>query len=236
MQELYSKDEDCFELYKILKQKMGNKIDYYGTPYNALFSGKYFSHYRKPHSNIDYLFESGLPFYFKFCKNGFLRISVGSNIEKNTTVGEKLAALSNFYRILVEIYGNPTVFYTTKEDDEVLFSLQWSFVNKEEEIAKFKNDSYFDDASIDKLIIIDEKPNESLGYNLKDETKQIISQQVGLPFELLPLIDENIEDYLMYTKGKKIGIPKGAKTDCLPVTSFEEKAKTRTLSKNIFNQ
>lgn len=235
MQELYSKDEDCFELYKILKRKMGNKIDYYGTPYNALFSGKYFSHYREPHSNIDYLFESGLPFYFQFCKDGFLRISVGSDIEKNTTAGEKLAALSSFYRVLVEIYGNPTVFYTTKEDDEALFSLQWSFVNKAEDIAKFKSDTYFDDASIDKLIIIDEKPNESLGYNLKDETKQIISQQVGLPFELLPLIDENIEDYLMYTKGKKIKVPKDAKTDCLPVTSFEEKAKTRTLSKNIFN-
>ena len=29
MQELYSKSEDCFELYKNLRRKMGNKIEYY---------------------------------------------------------------------------------------------------------------------------------------------------------------------------------------------------------------
>ena len=69
------------------------------------------------------------------------------------------------------------------------------------------------------------------GYDFKDETKQIISKQVGLPFELLPLIDENIEDYFMYTKGEKLEIPQGAKSDCLTVTSFEGKEKTRTLSK-----
>ena len=230
--EFKSNAEDCNELYCFLKDKLGKKINFSGTAYTSLFSGEYFSPYR----TYSEMFQPGIPFYIKFCKEGFLRISVGSNVIKNTTAGEKLAALSDFYRALDETYGNPTVFYTTKKDDEALFSLQWSFVNKEEEIAKFKNDTYFDDASIDKLIIIDEKPNESLGYNLKDETKQIISQQVGLPFELLPLIDENIEDYLMYTKGEKLEIPQGAKTDCLPVTFFEEKAKTRTLSKNIFNQ
>ena len=134
--EFKSNAEDCNELYCFLKDKLGKKINFSGTAYTSLFSGEYFSPYR----TYSEMFQPGIPFYIKFCKEGFLRISVGSNVIKNTTAGEKLAALSDFYRALDETYGNPTVFYTTKKDDEALFSLQWSFVNKEEEIAKFKND------------------------------------------------------------------------------------------------
>ena len=87
MQGLYSKDEDCYELYKILKKKMGDKIDCYGTAYTPLFSGKYFSHW----------LAKGIAYYYKYCKNGFLRIQIGGNIHHNASVGEKLAALSDFY-------------------------------------------------------------------------------------------------------------------------------------------
>ena len=224
-----SKFVNCYELEHFLKDKLGKKINIYGVDNTNLF-GEYFSQYR----TYSEMFQPGLPFYIRYCLDGYIdgafRISVG-NVTKNSTVGEKLAALSDFYLALVKTYGNPTAFYTTKEDVEKLFTLQWSFANKEEVITKFKNNTYFDDANIDKLIIIDEKTDDVINHNLKDETKQIISEQIGLPFELLPLINENLEDYLMYTKGKKIEVPKGVMTDCLPVTSFEEKPKTRTLSK-----
>lgn len=62
MQALYSKAEDCFEFYKILRRKMENKIEYCDTPYAEIFKAKYFSRYREPHSDLDYLFERGLPF------------------------------------------------------------------------------------------------------------------------------------------------------------------------------
>ncbi len=189
MQELYSKDEDCFELYKILKSKMGNKIEYYGTPYISPFSGKYFSHI-----NSYYTYKKGLPFYYKYSKNEFLRIQVGSSIYYNTSIGERLAALSDFYIVLSEIFGEPTVFYTIKDDDEKLLSLQWSFINKEEEINNFKNGTYFIDAVVDKLIIF----NEQKSLNINELTKTHISHQLGLPLELIELMNKNIEDYLKY--------------------------------------
>ncbi len=221
MEELYSKAEDCYELYKTLRKKMGNKIEYSGIPYTELFEGKYFSHYRESHSDLDCLYERGLPFYYKFSKDGFLRISVGSYYH-NTSVGEKLAALSEFYEVLSQEFGEPTVFYTTKNDDEGLLSMQWSFINKEDEIQKFKEGTYFDDAEIDELFIIGESGQKTSGYQLNDITKKLISKHVGLPFELLSVVDENIEDFVKFKTGKELSIPEGAKIDGVPVTSFEK--------------
>ena len=211
MQELYSKDEDCLELYKILKKKMGDKIDCYGTPYTPLFSGKYFSHW----------LARGINFYYKYCKNGFLRIQIGGSIHHNASVGERLAALSDFYEALSEEFGEPTVFYTTKDDDEGLLSMHWSFINKEEDIQKFKEGSYFDDVETDELIIMGESKQTTEGYQLNDLTKKMISRQIGLPFELLPLVDENIEDFIKFNTGKELSTLAEIKTDEEPTTSLE---------------
>lgn len=232
MQKLYSKDEDCYELYKTLRKKMGNKIEYSGTPYTELFYGKYFSYYREPHSDLDYLYERGLPFHYKFCKNGFLRIGVGSSIYHNTSVGEKLAALSDFYEVLSEEFGEPNVFYTIKNDDEGLLSMQWAFINKEEEIQKFKDGTYFDDAEIDELIIIGESKQKTDSYQLSYRTKKIISEHIGLPFELLSLVDENIEDYVKFKTGKELNIPEGTKIEGVPVTSFEKNMSLKRTKKS----
>ena len=234
MQELYSNDKDCYQLYKMLRKKMGNKIEYCDTPYAELFEGKYFSHYREPHSDLDYLFERGLPFYYKFCKDGFLRIGVGS-YHHNTSIGEKLAALSEFYEVLSEKFGEPTVFYTTKNDDEGLLSMQWSFINKEEDIQEFKEGTCFDDAEIDKLIIIGEPKQKTDGYQLNDITKKIISKHIGLPFELLSLVDENIEDFIKFKTKKELSIPEGEKIDGIPVTSSEKKLSLKQEEKNFNN-
>ena len=133
-----------------------------------------------------------LPFYFKFNKDVFLRIHVGSH-SKDNSLGEKLAALSDFYEILSKEYGEATLFYTTKDDDEGLLGFEWDFVNKDKVINKFKNDTYFDDAHIDKLIIIGEN-----NQDLNDNTKRFISKSIGLPIELLPLINEDIDEFIKH--------------------------------------
>lgn len=221
MSEYYSKAEDCYRLAIKLKKKLGDKIDFYGSWYIEIPSGKYLSSYRK--NNGEYMFDGHyLPFYFKFSENEFLRIEVGSHYS-GSSLGEKMAALSDFYEVLSEEYGNPTVFYTTKDDDEGLLTLQWSFINKEEKIAKLKNGTYFDDAEIDTLIIFGESKENADGYILSNKTKEIISRQIGLPFELLYLVDEDIENFVKHKKGKEMTIPAGAKIDGVPVTSFEKK-------------
>ena len=198
-----------------------DKIDFYGSTYIEIPSDKYLSSYRK--NNGEYMFNGQwLPFYFKFSENEFLRISVGSN-HCGSSLGEKMAALSDFYSILSEEYGEPTVFYTTKDDDEGLLTLQWAFINKEEEIEKFQSGTYFDDAEIDTLIVLGKKRENVDGYSLSDKTRKIISRQVGLPFELIYLVDEDIENFVKHKNGKEVTIPTGAKVDGYPVTSYEKK-------------
>ena len=221
MSELFSKAEDCNLLATKLKKKLGDKIDFYGSTYNGIISGYYLSSYRR--NTGEYMFNGYvLPFYFKFSENEFLRIGVGSNYY-GSSLGEKMAALSDFYSILSEEYGEPTVFYTTKDDDQELLTLQWAFINKEEEIEKFQSGTYFDDAEIDTLIVLGKKRENVDGYSLSDKTREIISRQVGLPFELIYLVDEDIENFVKHKNGKVITISAGAKVDGYPVTSFERK-------------
>jgi len=221
MDKMHSNAEDCFALAKYLKKKMGSKIDFYGSVRQEVIRGKYFSHYRDPHSELDYLFEEGLPFYLKFCKNGFLRIEIGSL--HNNSMGERLAALSSFYKVLSEQHGDPTVFYTIKDDDEKALSLQWSLANRVEDIQKFRNGSYFDDAEIDELIIIGESRTRTNCCNPGDATKSLIANQIGIPFDLITLVDENIEDFMKYKIGKEISVSEGAKVDGVPVISLKKK-------------
>lgn len=220
MSDLYSKAEDCNLLASKLKKKLGDKIEFYGSTYIEIPSGNYLSSYRR--NNDEYMFNGqSLPFYFKFSKNEFLRISVGSNC--SNSLGEKMAALSDFYSILSEEYGEPTVFYTTKDDEEGLLTLQWAFINKEEEIAEFESGAYFDDAEIDTLIILGKKKENVEEYSLSDKTKKIISKQVGLPFELLYLVNEDIENFVKHKNGKEVAVPNGAKVYGVPITSFEKR-------------
>ena len=223
MQELYSKSEDCMMLFQLLKRHLGKQIDYYGTAYTELFSGNYFSHYRESHRAVDYYFGEGIPFYYKFCKDGFLRIQVGNSIYHKTSMSEKLAALSDFYEVFSEVFGEPTAFFTTKEDEEELLSMHWSFVNQEEDIQALKNGTFFDDAELDKVIIMGESKEKTDGYQFNDLTKKVLAKHIGLPFEMLPLVDENIEDFVQFKTGKELRIQEEAKTDGSPVTVLEKK-------------
>ena len=224
MNEFYSKTEDCYLLAGKLKKELENKIEFWGSTYQEVPSGKYLSSYRR--NNGEYMFNGQyIPFYFKFSENEFLRIGVGSNY-RDSSIGEKMAALSDFYSILSKEYGDPTVFYTIKGDDKEFLILQWAFINKEEEIVKFQNGTYFDDAEIDKLIVIGKNKENIESYSFNDTTRNFISRQVGLPFELIYLIDEDIENFVKHKTGKEITIPHNEKMDCVPVTSLE-----RTLKK-----
>ena len=224
MNEFYSKTEDCYQLAGKLKKELENKIEFWGSTYQEVPSGKYLSSYRR--NNGEYMFNGQyIPFYFKFSENEFLRIGVGSNY-RGSSIGEKMAALSDFYSILSKEYGDPTVFYIIKGDDKEFLTLQWAFINKEEEIVKFQNGTYFDDAEIDKLIVIGKNKENIESYSFNDTTRNFISKQVGLPFELIYLIDEDIENFVKHKTGKEITIPQIAKIDCVPVTSLE-----RTLKK-----
>ena len=224
MNEFYSKTEDCYLLAGKLKKELENKIEFWGSTYQEVPSGKYLSSYRR--NNGEYMFNGQyIPFYFKFSENEFLRIGVGSNY-RGSSIGEKMAALSEFYSILSKEYGDPTVFYTIKGDDKEFLTLQWAFINKEEEIVKFRNGTYFDDAEIDKLIVIGKNKENIESYSFNDTTRNFISRQVGLPFELIYLIDEDIENFVKHKTGKEITISHNEKIDCVPVTSLE-----RTLKK-----
>ena len=219
MRELYSKGEDCLELGKKLKKEFGNKIEFETSAWSGLVSGKYFSR-----NGRTYSYGEGLDFYYKYCKDGFLRIQIGSYYRYNHSFGEKLAALSDFYEVLSEEFGEPTAFYTTKDDEEGMLSFHWSFVDKEEDIKKFKAGTFFDDAETDSLIIIGEEKEQA---NMKDQTRHFITRKIGLPFELLPLVDEHIEDFVRYKKGKELRIPEGSKIDGVPVVSYEKKLSNR---------
>ena len=223
MNEFYSKTEDCYLLVGKLKKELENKIEFWGSTYQEVPSGKYLSSYRR--NNGEYIFNGQyIPFYFKFSENEFLRIGVGSNY-RGSSIGEKMAALSDFYSILSKEYGDPTVFYTIKGDDKEFLTLQWAFINKEEEIVKFQNGTYFDDAEIDKLIVIGKNKEDIESYSFNDTTRNFISRQVGLPFELIYLIDEDIENFVKHKTGKEITIPQNAKIDCVHVTSLESTLK-----------
>ena len=224
MNEFYSKTEDCYLLAGKLKKELENKIEFWGSTYQEVPSGKYLSSYRR--NNGEYMFNGQyISFYFKFSENEFLRIGVGSNY-RGSSIGEKMAALSDFYSILSKEYGDPTVFYTIKGDDKEFLTLQWAFINKEEEIVKFQNGTYFDDDEIDKLIVIGKNKENIESYSFNDTTRNFISRQVGLPFELIYLIDEDIENFVKHKTGKEITIPHNEKINCVPVTSLE-----RTLKK-----
>ena len=146
-------------------------------------------------------------------ENGFLSIQVNDSVYKELSMGHKLAVLSDLYEVISEVYGEPTVFYTIKEDDENSINLEWDFIEKEETIESFKNGIRFEDDEVDKFIIIGEEICEKKTnvYSLNKRTKEMISKTVGLPFEMLPLVDENIEDFVLYKKGKVMRVPSNEK-------------------------
>ncbi len=65
-----------------------------------------------------------------------------------------------------------------------------------------------------------------MSYQLKDETKKLISKRIGLSYEELKNMgDEEIDAYIEKKTGKKMTWPKGAKMNGLPIRTLENKEK-----------
>ena len=197
MKQFFSKDEDCAVLAIRIRKNLGDKASLYGDIYNELGEGKYFSSYRVDNENT-LVSNNYLKFYYKTSKDEFLRLQVASGL-KASSLGERLACLSDFYEMLKKFYGEPSFFFTTDKDDTL--TLEWCFTDKEESINAIKNGSYIDDAKITNYIVFGEKEIE--GVILSNTTRKLISNQFGLPIEFLPLIDEDIENYFLHKTGKE---------------------------------
>ena len=209
MKNIMSNTNDCRELKKFLAAKMNqglkwNKIDF-DSCYSSIIAGRYYSF------SYDYYDDHSLErdcdcitFGIKYCQNECLRLSIQEEVYPQT-MGHKLAVLSDFYEVFKEEVGEPTLFYTLKNDDEKQLCLQWSFVNREEDILNFRQDTAFEDANIDELIIFGEQ----------DTTRGNVVRKIGLPFELIPVVEEHIEEFMKYKYGKEISYPADYQQDTL---------------------
>lgn len=189
--ELYSNGNDCKELAQILNNGIKGEITFSWNNYEQIMGGNYDCLLSNNNTYLEFLNKEKeqVKFYYKFLKDGFLRIGVGNNPLSKKTVGHKLAALSDFYQVLSKNFGEPTLFYTEENDDEEYLNFEWAFKYKKEVIEAFKNNTIFDDGGkVKDLIIIGEQPDK------------FISNQLGLPIELLGLVEKNIDDYIKYKK------------------------------------
>ena len=197
MAELFSKAEDCSKIANYLYKRLHGKIEFCGSTFQEVIYGKYHCLPFNAYANYEEYKNDELSFTYKFCEGGFLRISVENVISKKS-IGHKLVVLSDLFIALSELYGEPTVFYTIKDDEDESINLHWSFIQKAEDIKDFKEGTMFDDAETDELIIFGEQPSIN---ELSDKTKTYISNQIGLPIELIYLLDANVEDFIKYKHG-----------------------------------
>lgn len=186
MEEIYSDGNDCLELCRYLRSKLKSKLCIYGSPSNPLVSGKYYEFTGNTNRGDYTTISNGLRFYAKFNKEEFLRIGVGDAYSREVTFGEKLSGLADICSALSEKYGLPDVYYTTKDDDEGVLSLQWNFKDLELTHERMEYDCYFTDANIDKLIFIDNK------QPIKHDK---FHDFVGLPKEMYGLVLDNLDDF-----------------------------------------
>lgn len=220
MKELYSNADDCYKLARLLDSKLRGKIEFWGSTYQEVISGKYHSLPRnKYESFLDYR-NDVVEFCYTFSEDEFLRISVCDSAYKKASMGHKLAVLSDLYEVISKDYGLPLVFYTINDDDENSINLEWDFIQKEETIDAFKNGSMID-AEVDELIIIGEEKEKTSSYSLGSRTKELISKTIGIPYEMIYLVDENIEDFVFYKKGERMSYRKDVKADGYPIKNTE---------------
>lgn len=201
---IYSNVEDCANIAIKLNNELYGKISFYGSIWGGILSGKYhvisLSKYR---TYRDYE-KDEVTFSIKYCKDEFLRVTVGEELYKLST-GLKLAVLSDFCEVLTKYCGKPSFYYTIKDDEYHSLNLNWSYNHLAEDLEDIKSATYFDDAIIDKLIVFNENELDDTKKQMKDE----VFKKIGLPYEMLSLVEENMDDFL----ASKIGEPIENKKD-----------------------
>ncbi len=186
--EVCSKEQDCFDLFGKLKSNMGNRLELFGSAFKPFVTGRFYY-------NCNEKDRDNLPFYYKFNKDYFLRVGIGTFYPGKTCFASKLYALSSFYQTIKEYYGEPSVYFTVKDGDEDIIFLEWIFKDKERIIEDIKNSDYFTDGFTNNVIEI----NEYNDFN-RSKAKELISKQLGLPFDLIKLVDNDPSTYLQLRK------------------------------------
>jgi len=116
-------------------------------------------------------------------------------------MGHKFVALSDFYQVLSEKFGEPTLFYAVCDDEDGTLNFQWSFQSGE----------VFDDAFVDILIVMGTSYKNGTDYQLSSETRNTLAHKIGLPFELISLVESDyMDDFVKYKTGESIHYPSGA--------------------------
>lgn len=205
MKELYSSDEDCSLLAREIYKKLWEKIEFYGSTYTGIPNGVWLSPYRRKCGETLRGFAC-IPFGFKFLDGEFLRVTVEDGAMIPPSFGEKVAALSDLYEAIRDMFGEPDFYYSTvTESGKKAMSLEWAFKNRTEEIKSFTEGTPFDDAKVVDFILVGE---DSLGgCELQGKTKMLLSREIGLPVGLIPLADKDIENYYLHKKGKALSLP-----------------------------
>lgn len=189
---LFSKADDCHKLAFIINNELRSKISFEGSTYQEVVSGTHSSFPLASYQDYRNFEMDKLNFSYKYCENGFLRLSISKRIYASS-LGHKLAALSDIYLALKKYFGEPTLFYTIENDNEETINIQWSFSHKEEDIKDFKDNKAFDDAQIKELVVFSEE---------RTEEEQQVEEELGLPLELSSLVAANLNEYMYYKNGR----------------------------------
>ena len=200
------------ELVEILKRKLKDKITRIKIQ-NDMIDGYYKSPYNKKDEGI-------IPFLIRYKKDNNIKIAIGypHNDKNNRTGPENMAALSELYTVISEIFGEPTLF----ENSPNLIQLRRFFKDKDK-VKQQYIERYQKKSGL--LIIFDNNLNKE--SDIDKRVKQIMERKVGLPYDLIKLIDDEIEEYIKYKTGRIVMYHSGDLIDGYPITSYEEKLKKR---------
>lgn len=147
MKEVYSKGEDCAWLAQQLKNQMGRNVSFnkFGID-NPLLTGVY----DKDGIGGPYYGKESVRFYIKFCKNEFLRIQIDIACNSSEDITSAMDELIQALALIKQgdtLIGFPLAIYET---DDCLTS-EYAFKNPETIIESLKNNTMFDDGSIENL-------------------------------------------------------------------------------------
>ena len=176
-----------YDLTTDLRKKIDGKVYFV-----KLWYGRYLSPYRV--ANKEFVSGSTIDFSIDFSSGSFLRIGVSSLKNIETSIGERMAALSDFYTVLSKEYGEPKMFYITKDFlGYEHINLQWMFNKRDKKTDSTDLNEYLDDQEDIKSVIM-------LGNNTYSE--KMATEKFLLPAKTLPLISMDLENYIMHRGGK----------------------------------
>ena len=160
MEEMYSKKEDVEFLSQELNKKLGNliSINKYSLGQEVL-TGKIVTDISKSAR-----FE-GVDFNIKYSKGEFLRINVGeiylinSYKEKEEAIKLLTYVISNINLTHNQYLGQPNAYYQIEINGFYIPFCDWVWKYKDEYLDELKNNTMYDDANIENLILFEEPQN-----------------------------------------------------------------------------